>query len=380
MVKFLKVLFIIVALVCLALLLLGLSEKPTPFAEDSQSAVVLKPGPFTVATTYNETFIDKTRPTNANGVYPGSLDRTLVGSVWYPEGSARAPYPLVVFSHGFSSLRVTGVYLGRQLASLGYVVVAVDYPLTNSAAPGGPNVKDVVNQPADISFLIDTLLAQSGDSEHDLAGKVDGDRIGVMGISLGGMTSTLAAFHPETGDSRIKAAMSIAGPTEQFTEVFFSHRQVPFLMLASDSDAVVSYEVNALPVLKIPGAQLVTIKQASHSGFGGPAGFLRWMDNPDAIGCYMVLMNAGDDLTQPWFDLIGTEEQGINYQAELKVCEDPLVKTMNPLRQQMITSVVVSSFFQSHFADSASERKAAQVFLSETLAKEVGDVEYARAE
>ena len=49
-----------------------------------------------------------------------------------------------------------GAYLAEQLASLGYVVVAVDYPLTNGLAPGGPDVKDVVNQLADVSFLIDT--------------------------------------------------------------------------------------------------------------------------------------------------------------------------------------------------------------------------------
>ena len=124
----------------------------------------------------------------------------------------------------------------EELASHGYVVVAVNYPLTNMGAPGGPNVKDVVNQPGDVSFLIDSLLEQSATSGHSLEGMVDADRIGVTGISLGGLTSTLAAFHPEWADDRIKASLSIAGPTALFTPEFFQHRDVPFLMLAGDID------------------------------------------------------------------------------------------------------------------------------------------------
>ena len=69
-------------------------------------------------------------------------------------------------------------------------------------------------------------------------------------------------------------------------------------MLATDTDALVTYKNNALPVIdNIPGAQLVTILQASHTGFAGTAGALRWMSNPDALGCYMVLKNIADDMT-----------------------------------------------------------------------------------
>jgi dienelactone hydrolase len=382
MARFFKILLGFVVVLLIAGTIISTGKQPEPFPENSQSALLLQPGPLPVAS-FDETFIDPSRPTNANNDYPGSDQRELVGTVWYPDTMESSPYPLVVYSHGFSSNRSGGGYLAQQLASLGYVVVAVDYPLTNGLAPGGPDVKDVVNQPADVSFLIDTLLGQSLDANHPLAGKVDPARIGVTGISLGGMTSTLAAFHPTTGDPRIKAALSIAGPTEQFTEVFFAHREVPFLMLATDTDALVTYKNNALPVIDhVPGAQLVTILQASHTGFAGPAGALRWMNNPDALGCYMVLKNIGDDMSadEPWFELLGTEEQGINYQAKNELClVDPLPEVMNPLRQQMITSIVVSSFFQSQFSQQDSVRSAAQTFLTETLAGELAEVRYTRA-
>ena len=303
------------------------------------------------------------------------------GSVWHPADNRDGPYPLIVYSHGFSSMREGGAYLGKHLASLGYVVVAVDYPLTHFFAPGKPYVRDVVNQPADVSFLIDTLIAQSAQPGHVLEGMVDSERIGVTGISLGGMTTTLVTYHPTMGDPRIGAALSIAGPTAAFTDVFFRQRQVPFLMLAADIDALVPWRDNALPVLElIPESQLVTIRGGSHTGFSGSSAPLRWLTNPDSIGCYTVVNNVDDDLEEPWYDLLGTPEQGIDHTVEYELCAmDPLPQAMNPLRQQMITSVVVSSFFQSQFASDAEERAAAQQFLSDILARELEEVDYAHA-
>ena len=161
-------------------------------------------------------------------------------------------------------------------------------------------------------FLIDTLLAKSSEAGHELEGLIDGERIGVTGISLGGMTSTLVSFHPDMGDDRIGAALSIAGPTSFANAVFFSHRQVPFLMLAGDIDALVPYSSNAAPVPDIvPGSQLVTVAGASHTGFAGPAAALRWLNNADAIGCSMVQDNinasAEEDL---WYEELGSVEQG----------------------------------------------------------------------
>ena len=375
-----KILVGLALMIALLLMVLSSGRQPEPFAEASESAARLLPGPHPVHR-YDEEFIDDSRVTDANDDFPGEPVRRMAGTVWHPADNSDGPYPLVVYSHGFSSVREGGEYLGRQLASLGYVVVAVNYPLTNFYAPGKPSVKDVVNQPEDVSFLIDTLIAQSAQAGHQLQGMVDPERIGATGISLGGMTTTLATWHPALGDSRIRAALSIAGPTAQLTEVFFEHRRVPFLMLAADIDALVPWRSNAKPVLElIPGSQLVTVLGGSHTGFSGSSAPLRWLSNPDSIGCSIVLHNIENDMEEPWYDLLGTPEQGIDYTAEYELCEmDPLPRAMNPLRQQMITSVVVSSFFQSQFAPSAEERAAASRFLSETLAAELEEVEYARS-
>lgn len=371
---------IAVLLLTVSCTVLTLGQQPEPFPAGSRSQALLQAGPMQVSQ-HDDVFIDGSRPTNANRDYAGDKVRRLEGTIWHPNANDAGPYPLIVYSHGFGSNRKGGAYLAEQLASLGYVVVAVDYPLTNRSAPGGPTPKDVVNQPGDISFVIDRVLEQSITPGHRLEGMVDDARIGLTGLSLGGMTTTLATFHPQMRDPRIGAALSIAGPTALFTGRFFTFNQVPFLMLAGDIDALVPYPSNAAPVMeKVPASELVTVIGGSHTGFAGPTAPLRWLNNPDALGCYIANRNIDGSEEGDWYDLIGTEAQGIDHNTKNDFClVDPLPEAINVLRQQMITSVVVSSFFQGVFAPSAAQRQAAQFFLSDTLARELPDVRYQRA-
>ncbi len=374
-----KILTVVVVVLFAAGLYLGLGKRPEPFPEGSESAARLRPGPLGVAS-YDETFVDASRPTQAHGDYPGADERALHGTVWRPADTAGAPFPLVVYSHGFSSNRDGGAYLAKHLAGLGHVTVSVDYPLTSMRAPAR-FVGDVLNQPADVSFLIDSLLEQSGTSGHRLEGLVDAERIGVMGLSLGGLTSTLASFHPTMSDPRIGAALSIAGPTSFATPVFFTHRQVPFLMLAGDIDAMVSYTGNAAPVPgMIPGSQLVSLSRASHTGFSGLAAPLRWLANADSFGCAMIerAIDASAEEGERWRHLLGTEEEGINYEVANDFCVmNPMPPAMNILRQHMIAKVVVGSYFQSQFAPLAADREAAARYLGEVIDRELDGVGYA---
>jgi predicted dienelactone hydrolase len=378
--KFLKILVGLVLIVAVGGAILSNGKQAEPFATDSESAVRLHPGLLEVHS-HEEIFVDTSRPTQANGDFSGADSRTLDATVWHPADNSAGPYPLIVYSHGFTSMKEGGAYLAEQMASMGYVVVSANFPLTNYNSPGGPLAQDVVNQPGDVSFMIDSLLAQNESEGHILEGMIDAGRIGVTGISMGGMTSTLVAYHPTMMDERVTAALSIAGPTSSFTDTFFTFREVPFLMLAGDIDALVPYPSNAARVIdSVAGSQLITVAGASHTGFAGPAAPLRWLDNADAIGCYMVKDNVDSSLQEPWFDELGTPEQGINYEMINELCTmDPLPSAMNILRQHMVTSVVVSSFFESQFAADAESRAAAQRYLSEVIASELAEVSYQRA-
>ena len=246
-----------------------LATNPEQPAADSSSAQWLQAGPYEVVSV-DKTFVDSTRATMANNEFPGASSRTLNTTVWYPQNT-QANHPLIIHSHGFVSTRSDISYVAELLASHGYVVAAADYPLTNGSAPGGPNAFDVIEQPHDISFLIDAILNLEG-PDKPFAGTIDTSRIGLTGYSLGGLTTTLATFHPRWRETRVSAAVSIAGPIAAFTEGFYRTTNTPFLAILGTSDALVDYSANGLIVPdRISSASLMTIAGGSHLGFASTA-------------------------------------------------------------------------------------------------------------
>jgi predicted dienelactone hydrolase len=266
-----------------------------------------------------------------------------------------------------------------HLASYGYIVLSADFPLTNLQAPGGPNYLDVVNQPADVSFLIDRALTLEA-SESPFEGEIDPERIGVFGISLGGATATLAAFHPEWRDHRVTAAISIAGPGDIFGPRFFDQASVPFLMIAGTSDAIVDYAINAAPIPdRVRDGGLLSIEGGTHAGFTHvTAGFLRVFGNPDNIGCRAVPAGSIPQDQSVFVGLFGTPEQGLVTPPEYRPpCGKTYEKAMRAGRQHMITMLAVRAFFESRFAATRKEREAHETFLKRTLPAELAEVTYA---
>jgi hypothetical protein len=166
--------------------------------------------------------------------------------VWYPLEAEAGPRPLLIFSHGFTSFRRNGAYLGEHLASHGFVVVAVDYPLTSMSAPGGPAVEDVVNQPGRHQFphryadrfqrgLRPCAVGQGRPGAdrrvRDLPRRADLDAGGVS--SRSGAIRASARCSPSPGRRTFSPAL------------FFTHADLPFMMLAGDLDALVPYASNA---------------------------------------------------------------------------------------------------------------------------------------
>src|SRR6185312_663867 len=97
--------------------------------------------PMTVGVTHPvgvlaTTFVDGSRPTAAFGAYPGSPERQLPTTIWYPSDGG-GPYPLVMFAHGFAVTPASYGALLSRIAAAGYVVAAPTYPLL-SGQPAGP--------------------------------------------------------------------------------------------------------------------------------------------------------------------------------------------------------------------------------------------------
>jgi dienelactone hydrolase len=121
-----------------------------------------------------------------------------------------SPHPLLVFAHGFERTPADYASLLRAIASAGYVVAAPVFPLTSTRAPGGPNEADLVNQPADVRFVITRLLALNR-SRGRLHDAIDPLRIAVAGQSDGGITALSVAYDARYRDPRVRAAIVMSG-------------------------------------------------------------------------------------------------------------------------------------------------------------------------
>jgi len=249
---------------------------PTIDAED-----LAERGPFPVGVT-TLTLVDESRPTDANGSYAGADSRTLVTEVWYPAEMetqttearnaaldlSQAPYPLIVFSHGYTAVRRQAVYYTSHLASHGYIVISPDYPLSNGMAPGGPRSGDVLNQPGDVSFLIDSFLAFSEEPGNTFEGAVDETAIGLTGHSLGGLTTILATFGP-LADPRVKAAAPISAPACLVGAETYEGSDTPVLVIGGTDDQVVSFEsIRQTYDAANPPKYLLALLGGNHLRFG----------------------------------------------------------------------------------------------------------------
>jgi len=204
----------------------------------------------------SRTFIDTTRETAAHGPVPAAPTRTLVTTIVYPaQGSSggavttdaavdesATPYPLVVLSHGLGGNIEFLLPLAEVWASRGYVVALPLFPLTNSATQGGPAGEDVQNQPADVSFVIDEMLAESDSSGRLLSNAVDGERIAASGHSNGGITTYGLVANSCCRDRRIDAAIILSGSSAPFAGGNYDLSDTPpMLVVQGVKDEAVSY-------------------------------------------------------------------------------------------------------------------------------------------
>jgi predicted dienelactone hydrolase len=355
----------------------GLRSHAPP--QGSESAARLLAGPYRAAS-HDLRFVDESRSTMANADFPGAPSRTLDVTLWSPAGEAGA-LPLIVFSHGFTGSRSEMQFLLEHLAGHGYAVAALDFPLTNGEAPGGPNFLDLANQPGDVRFLIDSLLELRG---GELPFAIDPERIGLMGLSYGGLTTTLLAFHASEVEPRARGAISIAGPSQMFTERFFAEGGPPFLMIAGTEDAFVPYLANAAPLpAKAPGSAVLALDAGTHLGFVEFAGnLLRFAHHLDGTACEgfgeRIGGANGEGPGQNPFEALGSPEDGIDASEWDLPCSgsEGFPRSMRPQRQQALTSLAARAFFDSLFADDPTERQDAAAYLSTQMPDELADARY----
>lgn len=153
---------------------------------------------------------DPTRP-----AWSGAGNRPLLSNVWYPAAddaeetlfsfgapeplyqfdpvainadlqANRKDFPLVVMSHGTGGAALQMGWLGRHLAANGYIAVAVNHHGNNALEPYIPHGFLLWWERAqDLTALIDRLLHEVSEFKD----RIDENRIGVIGFSLGGYSA-----------------------------------------------------------------------------------------------------------------------------------------------------------------------------------------------
>lgn len=177
-------------------------------------------------------------------------------AVWKPAGAAPAAgFPVVVFSHGFGGCNTQSVFLMEALANAGYLVVAPNHADASCGAahksgfglhrPEEPFQKasewsdaTYKDRRADIEAVIDGVL--SATSFHGV--RVDANRVGIAGHSLGGYTALgVAGAWPSWKDSRIKAVLALSPYNTPFVaKGDLGHLNVPVMYQGGTLDFGIS--------------------------------------------------------------------------------------------------------------------------------------------
>ncbi|WP_298916138.1 alpha/beta hydrolase [uncultured Nostoc sp.] len=245
----------------------------------------------------------------------------------YWSTAATANKPVIVFSHGFGSVRTDLRYLAEHLASHGYVVAALEHPGSNEANinfafQGKTRVmkpQEFLNRPQDISFVLDELEKLNQTANNPLQGKLATNKAMVIGYSFGGSTALalagaefqlehlkqrckknltilslgeamqcIAQELPENSyqlrDTRIKQAIALNPTTSLiFGETGLTKVQVPTLVLAGSADKTTpALTEQIIGFNKIPSPKwLVGIVGGTHLSVKDPSKTLDQIGQPN---------------------------------------------------------------------------------------------------
>ncbi len=224
-------------------------------------------------------WLDASRPTAAYRGISDRQGRALPTEVFLPAvdgrvAAANGPFPLFVWAHGIDATVAYFEPLLRAWTARGYVVAAPTFPLTHAGLPSGGDFNDYVNQPKDVSFVIDQLLAAYGSSGSAHRGLVDASRIAVGGHSLGAVTTIGLVANRCCIDSRVRAAVEIDGAGLPFPHGAATERGVPLLLIHGDADRTFPVrESRATYAASLPPKYLVVLRGMPHTPFANPAAY-----------------------------------------------------------------------------------------------------------
>lgn len=200
------------------------------------------------------TWIDKNRVETFTDT---GENRALTVGIWYPEEEGK--YPLVIFSHGAFGVLESNVSTYMELASNGYVVASIAHPyhaayvedvngkitigdmefMQQIYADNGDDSAEAEKRiyefslewmalrSADMNFVLDTILKKANNSEVIFA-KIDTEKIGLMGHSMGGATAVQVGRERNDIDAVIDLEGTMQGEYVGFDGKYEIYNEEPY--------------------------------------------------------------------------------------------------------------------------------------------------------
>lgn len=203
-------------------------------------------------------------PAAVKDLLQGDVDATFAYTAGRDAAVADGVFPVVLFSHGFSGMRLQSTFLTSHLASWGMVVVSPDHPSRDleHALVGQVN-RDPMSSVGDLLGALDLITAEGADEGGRFFEHVDADRVVAIGHSAGGGTVLNAAAN----DARIDGYVSMA--SGRLGDETVAMPAVPSFFIAGSVDAVVSAETVTRPAFEAATSPslLWIIDGVGHNGF-----------------------------------------------------------------------------------------------------------------
>ena len=250
------------------------------------SAQLTVPGQYPVGRLTNVPIADLERQRffTANVSYPAT-------EAGFDTDLASGQFALLVHSHGFGGNADSATGLQTHMASHGYIVVAPNFPATSSGTGDFSQLdsNDIVNQPGDVSLMIDAALGLNDNFEGKFSSAVDTNKIVLSGLSFGGLTTQLTAFDRQLRDTRVKAAAIFApGSGDAFLPAFYNNADIPLLFMHGKQDAFIAHDTVANAIVNNARSPLhfISLPNGSHTAFSDVlSGVELGVSNVDAFAC-----------------------------------------------------------------------------------------------
>jgi len=227
-------------------------------------------------------------------------NRVVPYKIYYPVAHGLSHLPVIIWSHGLGGTADGAAFLGRFIASHGYVVVNIQHAGTDSSLwegkPGHPwdviraaelRPEDTISRFLDVSFVLDSLPGWA-EENPDVAEHMDLSCMGMSGHSFGAYTAQVMAgqMYPDYTnglrsfrDKRFRGAIA--------------YSPMPASVADTDSrfDLNAVYDPLAIPVLHMTGTLDV-------SPLGGVTAKQREepFDNAGGGDQYLAVLEGGDHM------------------------------------------------------------------------------------